>query len=65
MSSLVGRFPFSLGLLHFVSFVATQCQPQPVVAPIQNVALPNGASIRGIYMTVGSNNQNVSFFAAR
>jgi hypothetical protein len=47
-----------------VGFVKSQCQPQPVVAPIQNVSLPNGAFVRGISMTVGSNNQNVSFFAS-
>ena len=65
MGSLAGRFTFFLGLLHFATVVASQCQPQPVVAPIQNVVLPNGASMRGVYMTVGSNNQNVSFYAAR
>ena len=65
MGPLIGRFPFFVGILHFVTFVKSQCQPQPVVAPIQNVSLPNGAFVKGISMTVGSNNQNISFFASR
>jgi hypothetical protein len=64
MGPPVGLFPLVLGVLHLVGFVKSQCQPQPVVAPIQNVSLPNGAFVRGISMTVGSNNQNVSFFAS-
>jgi hypothetical protein len=65
MSPPVGLFPLSLGFLHFLTFVESQCQPEPIVAPIQNVSLPNGAYARGISMTVGSNNQNISFFASR
>lgn len=64
MGHPVGLFPLCLRVLYFVTFVKSQCQPHPVVAPIQNVFLPNGASVRGISMTVGSNNQNISFFAS-
>jgi len=60
----VGLFSLFLGILHFAIFAKSQCQPQPIVAPIQNVSLPNGASVRGISMTVGSNDQNISFFAS-
>jgi hypothetical protein len=65
MGPPVGLFLLFLGVLNFVTFVESLCQPQPVVAPIQNVSLPNGAFARGISMTVGSNNQNISFFASR
>jgi hypothetical protein len=61
----VGLYLLFLGVLHLATFVESQCQPQPVVAPIQNVSLPNGAFVRGISMTVGSNKQNISFFASR
>lgn len=65
MGPQIGLFPLFLEVLHFVTIVESQCQPQPIVAPIQNVSLPNGAFVRGISMTVGSNNQNISFFASR
>ncbi|KAL5454255.1 hypothetical protein PMIN06_005087 [Paraphaeosphaeria minitans] len=64
MDRPVGLFSAFLEVLPFVVLVRSQCQPQPVVAPIQNVSLPNGAFVRGISMTVGSNNQNISFFAS-
>jgi hypothetical protein len=64
MGLLVGLFTLLLGVLHFATLVKSQCQPQPIVAPIQNVSLPNGALVRGISMTIGSNNQNISFFAS-
>lgn len=60
----MGMFLLTLGVLYFITFVHSQCQPQPIVAPIHNVSLPNGAYVRGISMTVGSNNQNISFFAS-
>jgi hypothetical protein len=65
MGPMVGLFLLFLGVLNFVTFVESQCQPQPVVAPIQNVSLPNGAFVRGISVTVGFNNQNISLFASR
>jgi hypothetical protein len=64
MGPPIGLFSLFLGGLHFVTFVKSQCQPHPIVAPIQNVSLSNGASVRGISMTIGSNNQNISFFAS-
>jgi hypothetical protein len=64
MGPPVGLFSLFLGGSLFVASVKSQCQPQPLIAPIQNVSLPNGAFVRGISMTVGSNNQNISFFAS-
>ncbi|UPX13925.1 uncharacterized protein EKO05_0004420 [Ascochyta rabiei] len=64
MGAPVGVLLLFLGVLHFSTSVRSQCQPQPIVAPIQNVSLSNGAFIRGISMAVGSNNQNISFFAS-
>jgi hypothetical protein len=64
MSPLEGLFPLILGVSHFIIFVESQYQPRPIAGPIQDVSLPNRAFVRGISMTVGSNNQNISFFAS-
>ncbi|KAF2450959.1 acid protease [Karstenula rhodostoma CBS 690.94] len=64
MGPPIGLFSLFLGASRFATLAKSQCQPQPVVAPIQNVSLPNGAFVRGISMTVGSNDQNISLFAS-
>lgn len=65
MGLMLGPFLLFVGVLNFVTFVKSQCQPRPLVAPIQSVPLSNGAFARGISMTVGSSNQNISFLASR
>ena len=64
MGTSAGLLSLLLGALYFLTFVESQCQPEPVVASIEDVSLSNGASVRGISMTVGSNNQNISFLAS-
>jgi hypothetical protein len=64
MGAPFGLLLLFLGMLHFVVSMKSECLPQPVVAPIQNVSLPNGAFVRGISMNVGSSKQNISFFTS-
>ena len=58
-----------LGRLGFILFCVAlltnaECSPQPLVAPIDNVTISNGASVRGVMLTLGSNLQNISMFVS-
>jgi hypothetical protein len=53
-----------LALARFLAVAAPQCEPRPVLIPIQNVTLPNGAQVRGVSLAVGSPLQNISMFAS-
>jgi hypothetical protein len=65
MGPPVGLFPLFLEVFTLRDLREVPVPATPLVAPVENVSLPNGSFLRGISMSIGSNNPNISFFTSR